>query len=134
MIYPEWLTITCVKEEENGEVSHYIAVFNDISDLKRKEEKIRQQAYFHRLTGLPNQLLLEARLRRSTAIANRHSNRLAVLFLDLDGFQHVNDTLGHDLGDMLLQEVGARLVSTLREDDTVARPGGDEFIIILEEI
>ena len=131
-VYPEYLTISRVAGER-GETTHYIAVFNDISELKRKEEKIRQQAYYDTLTGLPNRTLFEERLGHAIALARSHGAGVAVLLLDLDGFKRVNDSLGHDYGDIMIQEAGRRLTALLGEAVTVARLGGDEFGVIMED-
>lgn len=106
----------------------------DISDLKQAEELASRLANFDTLTGLPNRRMLLQRLLGALAQARRHQRPLAVLFLDLDRFKHINDTLGHDVGDLLLIEVGKRLSSCIRQCDTVARAGGDEFIVVLPEI
>lgn len=131
-VYPEYLTISRVAGD-HGETTHYIAVFNDISELKRKEDKIRQQAYFDGLTGLPNRTLFEERLGHAIALARSHGAGLATLMLDIDGLKRVNDSMGHDYGDILIQETGRRLVDLLGEAVTVARLGGDGFGVILED-
>ncbi len=106
----------------------------DITDRKSVEEQVQQLAYFDTLTGLPNRRMLFDRLDRALSQAKRHERALAIMFLDLDNFKRVNDTLGHDVGDELLKEVAARLETCVRSGDTVARQGGDEFIIVLAEI
>jgi len=103
-------------------------------ERKRAEETIRQLAYHDSLTGLPNRRLFNDRLNLEMAHANRNQQKLAVMLLDLDDFKDVNDTLGHSVGDQLLQAVAQRLRSLLRQSDTVARMGGDEFMLILPEI
>jgi diguanylate cyclase (GGDEF)-like protein/PAS domain S-box-containing protein len=132
-IYPELLTITAISDED-GELSHYAALFSDISELKENEERIRNLAYYDALTGLPNRRLFNDRLSVAVAHAHRNGNMLAVMFIDLDRFKRVNDSLGHSVGDALLQEVTERLGECVREDDTVARMGGDEFICILSDV
>lgn len=132
-IYPELLTITAIRDD-NGITSHYAALFSDISEVKENEERIRSLAYFDPLTGLPNRRLFYDRLTMAVAHAHRSGHRLAVMFVDLDRFKRVNDSLGHGIGDKLLQEVATRLVASVREDDTVARTGGDEFVIMLSEV
>jgi len=106
----------------------------DITERKRNEEAIIQMAHHDDLTGLPNRLLLNDRLNLEIAHAHRNQQKLAVMLLDLDHFKDVNDTLGHSVGDHLLQVVGERLTNVLREADTVARMGGDEFMLVLPEI
>jgi len=132
-VYPELLTIAAIRDE-GGQLTHYAALFSDISELKDNEERIRNLAYYDPLTNLPNRRLFHDRLSVAIAHAHRSSTRLAVIFLDLDRFKRINDSLGHAAGDLLLQEVTARLKESVREDDTVARMGGDEFIILLTEI
>ena len=132
-IYPERLTIGAVRDSA-GEVSHYVGVFSDISDIKRSQERLDFLAHHDALTGLPNRLLFNHRLSHSIDLARRHQRQLAVLFIDLDHFKNVNDTLGHDLGDELLKSVAATLSTQLRRSDTLARLGGDEFILLLDEV
>ncbi len=112
-------------------VRHYVGVFRDISKSKQDEERIRYQANFDALTGLANRSLFHDRLSQAVASARRKDTRVGLMFLDLDGFKLVNDTLGHDRGDMLLIEAGKRIQSCVRDNDTVARLGGDEFTVIL---
>jgi diguanylate cyclase (GGDEF)-like protein/PAS domain S-box-containing protein len=118
----------------NGRFMGRRASNRDITELKEAEERIRQLAYYDTLTQLPNRRLLIDRLDHALAQARRFSRSLAVMFLDLDRFKQINDTLGHSSGDDLLQQVARRLVDCVREGDTVARPGGDEFVIVLTEI
>jgi diguanylate cyclase (GGDEF)-like protein/PAS domain S-box-containing protein len=132
-IYPERLTIGAVRDA-GGEISHYVGVFSDISDIKRSQERLDFLAHHDALTGLPNRLLFNHRLSHSLDLARRHRRQLAVLFIDLDHFKNVNDTLGHDLGDELLKAVAATLSTQLRRSDTLARLGGDEFILLLDEV
>ncbi|MCP3664413.1 MAG: EAL domain-containing protein [Gammaproteobacteria bacterium] len=132
-IYPEWLTITAVKDS-NNKVEHYVATFRDITERKASEAKILHQAFNDTLTDLPNRRLLQDRLKQAISRANRHSHTGAILFLDLDHFKRINDSLGHHIGDILLQIVAKRLLSVLRQEDTAARLGGDEFVILLPEI
>lgn len=129
-IYPELLTITAITDEF-GTLTNYAAVFSDISQLKADEMRIRHLAYFDPLTNLPNRRLLDDRLNVAFAHAHRSGGRLAVLFIDLDGFKSINDRLGHDAGDELLVAAAQRLSTCLREGDTVARLGGDEFVILI---
>ena len=130
-IYPELLTISKVKDE-NGDVLNYIGVFSDITLMKNTQEKLEYIAHHDPLTMLPNRLLLEARLEHSIEWARRDNFKIAVLFLDLDHFKEINDAFGHSLGDEVLVNVAQRLKGLLKEKDTIARIGGDEFIIMLE--
>ena len=133
-IYPEWLNVSAVRGSK-GDVEHYIAIFSDITERKQREELIVFQAFHDALTGLPNRTLFRDRLEQTLALARRHKYRTpAVMFLDLDRFKLINDTLGHDAGDELLKEVATRLRQCVRESDTVARMGGDEFTILLPEV
>jgi len=132
-IYPEWLTINVIRDSD-GEVSQYAAIFTDISDRKRTEERIKNLAHYDVLTGLPNRRLFIDRLQLAIANANRHDDLLAIMFLDLDLFKRINDSLGHGLGDQVLIETAERLLHSVREGDTVARLGGDEFTILLPRI
>lgn len=111
-----------------------LAWFYDISDRIEMEQQIRHLAYHDSLTDLPNRYLFEDRLRLALKYAKRNQRQLGVLFIDLDGFKAVNDTHGHDIGDMLLKAVSDRIASLLRVSDTLSRVGGDEFIVLLPEI
>jgi diguanylate cyclase (GGDEF)-like protein/PAS domain S-box-containing protein len=128
-IYPEWQIITAV--ENNGEITHYVSVFSDITQKKEAENKIHNLAFYDALTGLPNRRLLLDRFEQEIAIARRHKQFGAVIFLDLDHFKLLNDSQGHLVGDELLIQVAQRLSSVLREEDTPARLGGDEFVVLL---
>ena len=129
-VYPKWLTISAVKDE-NGVVTHYVGTHFDISERKKAEERIQALAFHDQLTGLPNRSLMLDRLRQAIEMAGRDARHYAVLFLDLDNFKTLNDSRGHDMGDLLLQQVAERLHTCIRAVDTVARLGGDEFVIIL---
>jgi diguanylate cyclase (GGDEF)-like protein/PAS domain S-box-containing protein len=129
-IYPEWQTITAVKNDK-GEVSHYVAVFSDITEKKETESRIHNMAFYDPLTCLPNRRLLLDRFDQELAIAKRHGQFGAVIFLDLDHFKLLNDSQGHLIGDELLIQVANRLTFVLREEDTPARLGGDEFVVLL---
>jgi diguanylate cyclase (GGDEF)-like protein/PAS domain S-box-containing protein len=131
-IYPESLTIISVKGDA-GAVINYIGIFGDISERKLAEERIQQLAHYDVLTGLPNRLLFSDRLEQSLINAQRNQSKVALLFLDLDRFKQINDTLGHDIGDALLKMVAQRLISCVREQDTLSRQGGDEFIAVLPD-
>ncbi len=128
--YPEWLSISAIHGSQ-GKIAHFISIFHDITAMKKAQAEIHFQAYHDGLTGLPNRNLFLDRLQVALNHAARHTRNLAVLFLDLDHFKKINDTLGHAAGDELLHEVARRLCEAVREEDTVSRLGGDEFTIIL---
>ncbi len=132
-IYPELLSITAVFDE-HGKATHYVAAFSDITLRKQAEKKIELLAFYDPLTGLPNRRLLLDRLQQALVGSARSSSRGALLFIDLDNFKTINDTFGHDSGDLLLKQVAQRLVTCVRECDTVARLGGDEFVVMLEDL
>jgi diguanylate cyclase (GGDEF)-like protein/PAS domain S-box-containing protein len=131
--YVEWLSISTMKDER-GEFSHHIAVVSDISERKAAEERMVYIAQHDFLTGLPNRMMLHDRLTQAIAHAEREQRKVAVMFLDLDRFKAINDTLGHLTGDKLLQLVAGRISSVARTSDTVSRLGGDEFAIMLPYI
>lgn len=131
--FPAGVTITAVRDT-TGRTTNYVASIEDITHRKIAEDEIKNLAFFDQLTGLPNRRLLSDRLKQALATSRRHHHRGAVLFIDLDNFKTLNDTLGHDYGDLLLQQVSTRLRECVREGDTVARLGGDEFVIILETL
>jgi diguanylate cyclase (GGDEF)-like protein/PAS domain S-box-containing protein len=132
-IYPQNLAITAVKDK-TGKVINFVATFTDITKDKAAEEEIRNLAFFDPLTKLPNRRLFRDRLDHALASSARNGREGALLFIDLDNFKTINDTLGHDFGDMLLQQVAERLTACVREGDTVSRLGGDEFMLILEDL
>ncbi|TRZ65934.1 MAG: diguanylate cyclase, partial [Rhodocyclaceae bacterium] len=132
-IYPTWITINAILNED-GSVFRWVAMFSDITKKKESEELIWSQANFDTLTGLPNRRMLHDRLAQELKKAHRSGLPMALLFLDLDRFKEINDTLGHDMGDLLLKDAALRIASCVRETDTVARLGGDEFTIILGEL
>ncbi|MER2539482.1 MAG: EAL domain-containing protein, partial [Azonexus sp.] len=132
-IYPAWLMITAVKDKA-GTVTNYVGTFADITARKAAEEEINSLAFFDPLTGLPNRRLLLDRLKQALASSTRNVKYGALLFIDLDHFKNLNDTRGHDIGDLLLQQVAERLTTCVRESDTVARLGGDEFVVMLEDL
>jgi diguanylate cyclase (GGDEF)-like protein/PAS domain S-box-containing protein len=129
----QWLTVSTVRGDE-GRVSHYVGVFSDITRLKESQEKLDYLAHHDPLTSLPNRLLFNDRLLHAIGRATRVGQQLAVMFIDLDRFKNVNDTLGHQVGDELLKQVAGALGARLREGDTLARLGGDEFIVLLENV
>jgi diguanylate cyclase (GGDEF)-like protein/PAS domain S-box-containing protein len=128
-----WLTISAVKSE-TGEVTNYIGSYYDISKLKHAEEKIRELAFFDQLTGLPNRVLLIDRVHQALNANIRNRSFGALLFIDLDNFKTLNDSLGHGMGDMLLKNAALRISHCVRADDTVARFGGDEFVVLLANL
>lgn len=132
-IYPEWMTVNVVRDDE-GRIGNYVAVFSDITQVKRSQMQLDHMAHHDPLTDLPNRSLLADRLEQAVHRAERTGNHVAVLFIDLDRFKNINDTLGHPSGDLLLQDVARRLQHMLRHEDTVARLGGDEFIVVVENI
>ena len=132
-VNPQWLSISEIRGE-NGETTHYFAFFHDISDLKKKEQQISFMAYRDRLTRLPNRAALEGRLAKAISRASRDRLTLAVFFIDLDNFKNINDSLGHDKGDLVLITVAERLTKIIRSEDTLSRLGGDEFILLSEDI
>jgi diguanylate cyclase (GGDEF)-like protein/PAS domain S-box-containing protein len=132
-VYPKWMTISAVKGDD-GVTTHYVSTHSDISERKAAEEEVKHLAFYDPLTQLPNRRLLLDRLHQALATSHRIARHGALLFIDLDNFKILNDTLGHDQGDLLLQQVAARLTSCVREGDTVARLGGDEFVVMLENL
>lgn len=127
--YPQWLSISVLRNAQ-GEVSHYMAIATDISQRKEAEERIRLLAEFDPLTQLPNRRLLQDRVQNAIHHARRHHEPLGLIYLDLDRFKNVNDSLGHHIGDALLIAAAARFSAALREEDTVSRVGGDEFVVL----
>lgn len=132
-IFPEEVSVVALKDEE-GAVIHYIGSFSDISQIKAQEAQLQHLAHYDPLTGLPNRALLADRLKVAMAQAKRSGEKLAVCYLDLDGFKPVNDSCGHATGDLLLVEVAGRLSDAVRGGDTVARMGGDEFVFLLANL
>ncbi|MGN7611816.1 PAS domain S-box protein [Magnetococcales bacterium HHB-1] len=129
-IYPQQLAISAISDI-NGQVSNYVAVFNDISQRKENEANLERLAFYDPLTGIPNRLLFRERLSQAVRENHRYKTASALMFIDLDRFKQVNDVHGHEIGDLLLQEVAKRLHSLVRAEDTVSRLGGDEFTVIL---
>ncbi|MDO8812993.1 MAG: EAL domain-containing protein [Gallionella sp.] len=132
-VFPAWLTITAVTSTE-GVLTHYVGSFFDITERKKSDDEIHRLAFYDSLTDLPNRRLLIDRLQHALTTSERSGRHGAIMFIDLDNFKVINDTKGHDCGDVLLVEVARRLQSCVREGDTVARLGGDEFVVMLEDI
>ena len=132
-IYPEQLTITAVKAA-NGQTTHYVATMRDITERKQLEKEVEQLAYYDPLTHLPNRRLFNDRLSQTLARSKRTQSRMALLFIDLDKFKPINDAYGHEAGDWILEAVARRIEKCLRDSDTVARVGGDEFLVLLPDI
>ena len=120
--------------DREGQVTGAVIVFRDVTQAQAMTRQMTHSAQHDFLTGLPNRLLLSDRINQAIALAARHKGKIAVLFLDLDGFKHINDSLGHPIGDKLLQSIARRLTDCLRTSDTVSRQGGDEFVVLLAEI
>ncbi len=131
-IYPQWLSISAVCDSQR-QLTHYVGIFSDLSERKASAERIEFLAHHDALTALPDRLLLHDRLARALSLAEHNRSSVALLILDLDRFKLVNDSLGHELGDQLLQMVASRLRQRLRETDTISRQGGDEFLILLPD-
>ncbi|HEY0589472.1 MAG TPA: EAL domain-containing protein, partial [Pseudoduganella sp.] len=131
--FPCWLVVTAVRDAA-GEITHHVCALTDITERKASEQEIRNLALFDFLTQLPNRRCLMDRLQHALASSARTGQCGALLFIDLDNFKDLNDTLGHNVGDMLLQQAARRFVGCVRESDTVARLGGDEFVIMLENL
>lgn len=132
-IYPAWLAISVVRDD-HGTPTHYVSVFSDISRIKRSEEQLTHLAHYDPLTDLPNRLLLQSRLEHAIHRAERHGKKAGVLFVDLDRFKNINDSLGHIVGDQVLVAVAERLKHRVRQEDTLGRFGGDEFLVLVEPI
>ena len=131
--YLEWLTISAVRDT-NGACTHYVGVFRDITQAKESQKKLDHLAHHDSLTGLPNRALFNDRLAHAMQRSAREHQQLALLFIDLDRFKNVNDSLGHHIGDELLKQVSLALIDKVRDGDTLARLGGDEFILLLENV
>ncbi|MBA3032961.1 MAG: EAL domain-containing protein [Gammaproteobacteria bacterium] len=132
-LFPQLLTISTVYDS-NGQPSNYVGVMTDLSQIKNSEARLEHLAHFDPLTKLPNRLLLQSGLTHALLAAERHQQRLAVLYIDLDRFKNINDSLGHPAGDELLEALAQRLLEQLRSEDTLGRLGGDEFLLILENL
>ncbi|HUN76489.1 MAG TPA: EAL domain-containing protein [Steroidobacteraceae bacterium] len=132
-LYLEWLSISIVYNEDHS-IANFVGIFSDITERKTAEERVARLARFDALTELPNRALLTDRLEQAIKSAQRAGARVGVAFIDLDRFKGVNDSLGHNAGDELLQELARRLTAAVRDEDTVARMGGDEFVVILQQL
>ena len=132
-VYAELLTISTVYDAD-GQVQRYIALFSDVSAQKEHQRQLEQIAHYDALTGLPNRVLLADRLRQAMAQATRRGEKIALAYLDLDGFKAINDTYGHAAGDRLLVKIAGLIKRILRQGDTLARPGGDEFVVVLNDL
>lgn len=132
-IYPEWLTISAVRNSQ-GETTHFVSTFIDITQRKEAEEQIQFLAFYDPLTRLPNRRLLHERIQLSLGSSIRRTCHAALLVIDVDNFKTLNDSMGHDVGDLLLRQVALRLRESVGSNDTVARVGGDEFVVLLEEL
>lgn len=132
-VYPKWAAISAIRDTQ-GELLFYMSTFTNISDRKEAEAQIEHLAHHDILTGLQNRFSMEVQLEQAIAIANREQKKLAVLFIDLDRFKNINDSLGHHAGDDLLINVGNRLKECVRDSDIVARIGGDEFVVVVTDI
>lgn len=132
-LFAEWQTIVAVHDSD-GATQHYLSIFSDITERKQNEERIRFLAHYDPLTELPNRRLLMERLGRALSRARHEHHRVAVMFIDLDRFKEVNDSLGHAVGDRLLCTMAQRITSSVRGSDTVARLGGDEFVVMLTDL
>jgi diguanylate cyclase (GGDEF)-like protein/PAS domain S-box-containing protein len=131
--YPEWLTISAVHDAK-GEISHYVGVFSDLSQIKQSETQLEHLAHYDPLTDLPNRLLIQSHLAHALARAQRHQRHVGVLYLDLDRFKNINESLGYPVGDELLVKLTERLTMHMRSEDLLARLGGDEFLLVLESM
>lgn len=131
--YPQWTVINAMRDND-GAVTQYVCLFTDITERKKQEERLQYLAHHDPLTQLPNRTLLNDRLQQALNVARRNWKKLALIFLDLDLFKTVNDTLGHAAGDLLLKEIALKLQSCVRDCDTVARLGGDEFTVVLNDV
>ncbi|MER2541147.1 MAG: EAL domain-containing protein [Azonexus sp.] len=131
--YLKWLTISAVRNAEGG-ITHYIGTHYDLTERKKAEERINALAFYDQLTNLPNRILLVEHLNRSMAASLRSGSHGALLFIDLDNFKTLNDTQGHEMGDLLLKQVADRLKQCVHGEDTVARQGGDEFVVLLSDL
>ena len=133
-VYPEWLSVSAVRDRRDGPIKHYVGIFSDITAHKKDQERMLYKAHHDALTDLPNRILLMDRLNQLIKGAQRNQSKVGVIFIDLDRFKEVNDSLGHDAGDLLLQALASRFSQLMRREDTLARIGGDEFIAVVQGI
>lgn len=131
--FTEWLSIHEVRDSD-GKLTNYVSLFSDISDRKAAEAHMHNLAHYDPLTGLPNRILLSDRLQQAITAAKREKSHMALMFIDLDKFKPINDSLGHHIGDLLLKEVAGRMLECMRESDTAGRVGGDEFVVLLPSV
>ncbi|CAB1370598.1 GGDEF domain-containing protein [Denitratisoma oestradiolicum] len=132
-IVVELLSINAIRDE-SGQRTHYVGTFSDITHLKQYQHQLEYMAHFDALTQLPNRILLTDRIRQAIAWVQRQGTLIAICYLDLDSFKPINDTCGHHIGDLVLKEIAGRLQIAIREGDTVARVGGDEFVLLLNDL
>ena len=132
-VFPKWLRINAIRDD-GGKIRQYVGIFSDITEKKVAEERLKNLAFYDPLTGLPNRAFFQDRLEKVASAVRRTDKQAALMFIDLDGFKDVNDSLGHAAGDSLLVEVAKRLQGRVRKSDTVARLGGDEFGLLLTEL
>ena len=132
-LYPKWMAISVVRNQQ-GEILNYIGSFTDITERKQADNRIEHLAHYDPLTGLPNRYNLLGKVTQALEMAKRSINNLSLLFIDLDHFKNINDSLGHHIGDILLNHVAERLLESVRSVDIVARIGGDEFVVVLQQI
>jgi diguanylate cyclase (GGDEF)-like protein/PAS domain S-box-containing protein len=133
-IYPKWARMGTLRDPDSKRITNYVAIFSDITERKASEEKIHHLAHHDPLTHLPNRFAFSVHLKRALALARRENYRVGMIFIDLDHFKTINDSLGHHTGDLLLIEVGQRIRNAIRESDLVARLGGDEFVVVIEGV
>jgi len=131
--YASWTSINVIYDR-HGVIQHYVAFFSDITDITKANEKILHQARHDLLTGLPNRLFFQDRIEQAMVHSNRTKTKFTLLFLDLDNFKNINDSLGHKVGDALLEKIASKLIEVIREEDTVCRQGGDEFLILINDL
>ncbi|WP_099467187.1 sensor domain-containing diguanylate cyclase [Konateibacter massiliensis] len=132
-LYPKYMSISAMKHAQKDK-DYYTAISVDLSNIKKADDNLYTLAYYDSLTGIPNRTLFFERIDKAVVCSAQNSRNMALLLLDLDGFKAVNDTLGHSVGDLTLKEVAARIKSCIRKNDTVARIGGDEFTVLLENV